>query len=478
MELRGRFPGQNRVMTFRFRIAALVAALVPTVCAADTVEFCLDGEFDLGARYQGMQPRAGEWSAARWCVVTEDESARVLLRMSGKSNPDMEGSWSVAFLPPDLVRIVNAGSPPDIEFRPAAATADALRTRRMDPRRFVEEARTRSGSIGDEISFDIQDQRLSSVWTTVDLPLRGRVPVVWQWDWADERSPALRISVDGDVVFRAQGAWRVLDEATAAPLWQATMGAEPVQVPGGFWPARSNMELVNLTDGVYLVQTVRTGFQHLVVETGSGLVVADAPAGWVEIQQIPPTDLVPGLGVSGLSEKLVDFLADEFPDKRVRAVALTHFHDDHAGGARAFAAAGADVYAPAAVARFLEEALNRDNMPADRLREMNGNVRIKAVADAVVLDDPDYPVKILPMGNSPHTSSSLGVLANGFFFQSDLHVPNSEADVPRADRSATECWFAGWAVENLPADTLVINTHSRYQTPVSRLARYLDSDSC
>ena len=97
---------------------------------------------------------------------------------------------------------------------------------------------------------------------------------------------------------------------------------------------------------------------------------------------------------------------------------------------------------------------------------------------SVTLDDDAHPVRLINMGESPHSISSLGVLAGGYFFQSDLHVPNSDADEPRSNRAETECWFARWAVDRLPDDTVVINTHRLVQTPVSRLARYLESDSC
>ena len=83
----------------------LLALSVPG--AAATTEFCLDGSFDLGARMQGMLAETGERYPARWCVITEDDSSRVLLSISGHSNPDMEGDWSVAFIPPDVVRIIN-----------------------------------------------------------------------------------------------------------------------------------------------------------------------------------------------------------------------------------------------------------------------------------------------------------------------------------------------------------------------------------
>jgi hypothetical protein len=447
--------------------SALAAVLVFALSATghtETTEFCLDGEFDLGARYQGLAPESGEFYPARWCVTTDDESDRVLLSMSGNSNPDMAGGWSVAFIPPDLVRIVNAGSPPDVEFRTAKAAAEAERTRMLDPRLVDPGGRAQGEGMW--------------VKASADFPLRGNVPVTWHWTRPSSDTPKFSIEVDGDIMFRGTGAWRSLGEDEAAALWTATPGADPVEVPGDRWPARVAMELVNLADRIYVVQGVRTGFHHMVVDTEDGLVVADAPAGWVELQQFPPTDLVPGLGISGLSEQLIDFLAESFPGKPVRAVALTHHHDDHAGGARAFTAAGAAVYAPAEVSGFLGEALNSEAMPPDRLSESGGYVLVGPVADEVILDDPYVPVRLINMGPSPHVISSLGMLAGGYFFQSDLHVPNSESDEPRADRIETECWFAEWAVANLPDDTVVINTHTLIQTPLSRLASYLKSDSC
>jgi glyoxylase-like metal-dependent hydrolase (beta-lactamase superfamily II) len=315
---------------------------------------------------------------------------------------------------------------------------------------------------------------------SVDLPLRGRVPVVWEWSWQDDDHPRLSLQVDGEVFFRAQGSWRDIDDDDARRYWRVTPGADPVQVPGEYWPSQVDMQLVEVANGIHLVRGVRTGFQHLVVETAEGLVVADAPAGWVEFHQIPPADLVPGLGISGLSERFIDFLAVEFPGRPVRAVALTHAHDDHAGGARAFAAAGAAVYAPAEYASFLETAFNSDNMPRDRLAEIDGEVEVVPVSAAALLDDTENPVKLLPVGVSPHSAAGLGVHAEmaGYFFVSDLHVPVSDADTPRAERAFTECWFAQWAVDHLPPATVVLNSHSAQETPVTRLQNYLDSETC
>ena len=442
-------------------------------------EFCLEGEFDLGARYQGTRPEAGETYPTTWCVTTEKATSRVLFHGSGRSNPDMDGDFTVAYLPPDIVRIVNRDAPPDIEFQGTDNAVEARSVRRLDPRRLVEEYHDNSMAL-DGLDIELRDDQLLSVKTSATLPLRGEVNAVWRWDWADASRPRAELIVDGDTFFRATGRWRVLGEQEADALWEVTPGAQKVEVPGDRWPARINMELINLTDDVYLVRGVRTGFQHIVIETDVGLVVGDAPSGWIEFHRLPPVDMLPGLGVSGLSENFIDFLRQEFPGRPIGAVALTHFHDDHAGGARAFAAAGATIYTTAESAEFFASALNRDSMPEDRLSEFGGAAKISPVSDVVVIGKAPNRVKLVPIGAGPHSYAMLGVWAldRDYFFVSDIHVPRSDAEVPRAGRELTECWFAGWAAQNLPPDVRVVNSHSEQVTPVRRLAMYLQSPGC
>lgn len=481
-----------------FERALLSAALlwISGTVMAGTEEFCLDGEFDLGARLQGERPEGSEFVETRWCVTTEDGDGRVLFYGRGRSNPDMDGEFEVAYLPPDSVRIVNRAFPPDVEFPGADITAEAARYRRLDPQRFVEELERRPGVI-DSVDGDgwhtirypgkeppvramLERGVLRRVHTTSDLPLRGRVTVEWTWGTVVGNRQDFTLTVDGATFYSGIATRRPLPESAAAALWELSGGEAPARVPGDAWPARIDMQLDTLAEGIHLVKGVRTGFHHIVVETAAGLVIGDAPAGWVELPQLPPADLVPGLGISGLSERLVDFLARQFPDAAIRAVALTHAHDDHAGGARAFAAAGATIYAPSEVSVFLQAALNRREMPDDRLSDAGGSVAIVPVGEPLVLDDPARPVTIVNVGAGPHVAASLGLLAGdpGFFFQSDLHVPASEADVPREDRLATECWFAAWAVANLPGDAVVVNSHRDIRTPVARLARYVESKGC
>lgn len=476
---------------------ALSAAAAPT--GSPTVELCLRGEIDLGVRRQGLSPEAGRTYPAEWCVTAEPGDGRVRFASDAAINADVRERFVQLYPDAGTVRIVNAAQPPDLAFVGAAVEHEAARYRRVVPAFLVAELaahpewrvegapagwqRVRYPGSPQPVDVRIEDGRLHELHSSADLPLRGRVPVTWEWRWPVGKAAAperVRIAIDGETFFRGTVHRRELGKTEAAARWQPSGGQPPQAIPGEHWPSRVAPRLVALEPGVHQVRNVRTGFHHLVVETAGGLVVADAPAGWVELAQIPPADLVPGLGISGLSERFVDFLREQFPQQTIRAVALTHAHDDHAGGARAFAAAGAIVYAPAQAAPMLEAAFSGEAMPADRLAGQGGRVEVEPVATRERLHDAERPVELVPLAGNPHAEAMLGLWlpAQRIFFQSDLHAPNPDAAAPDPARAASECWFSAWAAKNLPEDARVMSSHGAALTPRSQLVAWRDSAVC
>ncbi len=457
-------------------------------------EFCLRGEFDLGARLQGYDLAPGEFYPTSWCVTAGPDGGPVRSHVRGRSNADIDGEFIVEFLPPDTVRIVDPeGS--HLDFNPVPLAAEAARHRRLNPALLLAETRAfpqRLGAANGEgwqqfrlpdetrtLALRLADDRVLAVRSMADMPLRGRVPIEWQWDWSVE-PVAARLLVDGSEVFRGRGHWRPLEDPEVAAFSQADAQASPQLIPGDNWPARVGMSLERLAEDVYFVTGVRSGFNHLVVDTPRGLIVGDAPAGWVELHQIPPADLVPNLGVSGLSERFVDFLAAEFPGKAIAAVVLTHGHDDHSGGARALAAEGSLIYVPEEQIDYFRSALTGSAMPPDRFSVSAEELRLTAVTDRLELEFGNLPVILHRLDDSPHVRHALGIQVGnpGYFFQSDIHVPGADAAEPAPIRAATECWFARWAADNLSPQTVVLSSHSSARTPVATILNYLDSPAC
>src|SRR5688572_27421080 len=99
------------------------------------------------------------------------------------------------------------------------------------------------------------------------------------------------------------------------------------------------VELVDIAPGVY---HIRGGSHHsMVVEMKDHLIVVEAPL------------------FEERSVAVIQALKERFPDKPVRHLVITHFHFDHSGGARAYAAIGATLMAPTSILPFLNEMIGR-----------------------------------------------------------------------------------------------------------------------
>ncbi len=116
------------------------------------------------------------------------------------------------------------------------------------------------------------------------------------------------------------------------PLRRLSMGVSYLYFGG---PQDATLEEV--APGVWLAKG--PGHQSLVVEMADYVMTFEAPL------------------FEERSLEVIAAVKEKFPDKPIRYTMMTHYHEDHSGGIRAFAAEGATIIAHANIIPFVEEVL-------------------------------------------------------------------------------------------------------------------------
>ena len=176
---------------------------------------------------------------------------------------------------------------------------------------------------------------------------------------------------------------------------------------------------------LYRVPDVRGGFAPLVMTFADFSVVIDAPAGYPLLAELPPGHTDPAPSMSHHSERLVDAIAERFPDRPLRYVVLTHAHLDHVGGVRAFVDAGATVLGAPTTQPVVEALVQRTDIRPDRLSASLNPLVWEDVTDVREITDGSRTLRVLSMGDNPHDPGMLvvHVPASGVMFVSDMITP-------------------------------------------------------
>lgn len=155
-------------------------------------------------------------------------------------------------------------------------------------------------------------------------------------------------------------------------------------------------------------------------------------------------------------------LREKVPGKPISHVVLSHFHNDHVGGARAFAEIGATLVTTAD-ARVVIERLMRAPTPLAGLADVAPlpDPRFQLVGDEHELGTAARSLKVVTAQGSPHVNSMLVLhdVVNRVAIAADMY---SDA----APFNATFDWFAGWLAARAQVDLLAGAHHAATPMPV------------
>lgn len=151
-------------------------------------------------------------------------------------------------------------------------------------------------------------------------------------------------------------------------------------------------------------------------------------------------------GNDNVSRQAIEQIRKTFPDKPIRYVAVTHHHDDHAGGIRTYIAEGATlIAAPGEKAFFERVAKSKFTIDPDSLTRNPQPLKVETITgDKRVLTDGATTVEILDIGSGPHTEEMLvAYLPNEkIVFQGDLVNRPANGDAPTVNDTTVH--FAKW----------------------------------
>ncbi|MDJ0642310.1 MAG: MBL fold metallo-hydrolase [Erythrobacter sp.] len=223
-------------------------------------------------------------------------------------------------------------------------------------------------------------------------------------------------------------------------------------------PARQRGAFSEVAPDVWLFPSVRPGFAMMAFEFPEFIVSVDAPAGWYELEQIPPHQIGREGDGEALTRKLIRTIREAIPDKPIRYAVMTHHHSDHIGGFRAYVDEDVTLLASKETARAIRAAHLHDPASAEPVIEIvEGERRIEAGPMSLRLME-------LPSGN-PKAEGFLVTYAQpaDVLYATSFIYPVPEAVFPLKESIILSKWYVDWLDASGLAPALHYNIHGLVQ---------------
>lgn len=246
----------------------------------------------------------------------------------------------------------------------------------------------------------------------------------------------------------------VVEEIPYAEVsFNKTYGDEQFKAPAGFAappaaPPAETPPFSKLAENVYSIRG--GGYNVLAVGFKDHVMVVETPGG------------------DQTSREVIARVKELMPGKPVRYAAVTHHHDDHAGGIRTYIAEGATVVTTPSLRPFFERvaaARNFTHAP-DALARTPRPLLIETLQNGKrVFTDGTQTVELYDIGRGPHTDEMIVAYLpqEKIIFQGDLlNRPEDGRAVPG---NATTVHFADWLKKSGLAVERIVGVHGPVATP-------------
>jgi glyoxylase-like metal-dependent hydrolase (beta-lactamase superfamily II) len=220
-------------------------------------------------------------------------------------------------------------------------------------------------------------------------------------------------------------------------------------------------EVTQVAKGVYIFPT--GGLNPMFVEFKDFILAVEAPAQHPSLERVPADTQA---GSDQISARFIQKIKETIPNKPIRYLAVTHFHSDHAGGARAFLAEGVTLLTTPGNKDYFETlAAAKYTVVPDKLSREPRVPTIETFDRKRLITDGEKTVELINAGESPHSKENVVVYLpqEKILFQGDLFYYSGMAAFPARDPSRDRVmkFFAGWLLKNNLEPAQIYGFHDR-----------------